>query len=184
MQNSLVGFAFAVLVQKYRFWENFVQKIKIVSLSWDLVLRLIPICRIQWGCSRFLVLILNTFFGHTWSKNLKFFVQSENWYLTNSNMQNSIAVIIASVLDWKYPFWVSAVQKMKTASFSCNLALCLTHIWRTQWCSLFMFLNGSILFMANLFQKTKITCWNWNLDLWLIWICIIRWWFSFFSFLD
>ena len=28
-------------------------------------------------------------------------------------MQNSIVVIIASVLDWKHPFWVNLVQKIK-----------------------------------------------------------------------
>ena len=31
---------------------------------------------------------------------------------TNSNMQNSRVVFIASVLDSKYPFWASLVQKM------------------------------------------------------------------------
>ena len=37
---------------------------------------------------------------------------------TNSNMQNSLLVFIASVLDWNYPFWASLVQKMKMISFS------------------------------------------------------------------
>ena len=36
------------LDQKYPFWKNLVQKIKIVNLSCNLVPRLIQTCRIQW----------------------------------------------------------------------------------------------------------------------------------------
>ena len=35
-----------VLEQKYRFWANLVQKIKIVTLTWKLVSRIIPTCTI------------------------------------------------------------------------------------------------------------------------------------------
>ena len=73
----MVRFILSALDWKYLFWANLDQKIKIVSLSGNLVLRLIPICRIQWGCSLFLLLILNTIFGQIWSKNSKIFVQSE-----------------------------------------------------------------------------------------------------------
>ena len=48
MQNSMVVFTFSVLDQKHTFWVNLFQKIKIVSLSWNLVPRLIRVCRIQW----------------------------------------------------------------------------------------------------------------------------------------
>ena len=41
MQNSVVMFTFSVLSWKYPFWVNLVQKIKIVSLSSKLGLRLI-----------------------------------------------------------------------------------------------------------------------------------------------
>ena len=44
---------FCVLDLKYPFCAHLVQKIKIVSLTWSLVLRLIRICRIQWWCSLF-----------------------------------------------------------------------------------------------------------------------------------
>ena len=37
---------------------------------------------------------------------------------TNLNMQNSMVVFNASVLDWKYPFWANFVQKTKIGSFS------------------------------------------------------------------
>ena len=43
MQNSVVVFSFSVLDRKNPFWANLVQKIKIVSLSWNLVPRLIRI---------------------------------------------------------------------------------------------------------------------------------------------
>ena len=39
---------FSVSNRKYLFWENLVQNIKIVSLSWNLVPRLIRICGPQW----------------------------------------------------------------------------------------------------------------------------------------
>ena len=42
-----------------------VQKFKIVSLSWNLVLRLIWICRIQWWCS---ILLLSTGYVIFWGK--------------------------------------------------------------------------------------------------------------------
>ena len=54
MQNSMVVFTFSVLDQKLTFRANLVQKIKIISLSWNLVPRLISICWIQWWCSLFL----------------------------------------------------------------------------------------------------------------------------------
>ena len=44
---------FSVSDWKFLFWANLVKKIKIVGLSWNLVSRLIRICRIQWGCQFF-----------------------------------------------------------------------------------------------------------------------------------
>ena len=43
-------FCFSVFDLKYLFWINLVQKIKIASLSWNVVLRLIPIWTTQWWC--------------------------------------------------------------------------------------------------------------------------------------
>ena len=54
MQNSILMFSFSVFDQKHSFWATWAQKIKIVSSSWNLVLRLIQICRTQWLCSLFL----------------------------------------------------------------------------------------------------------------------------------
>ena len=44
---------FSVLDWKCPFSTNFIQKIKIVSLGWNLVTRLIRVCRIPWLCSLF-----------------------------------------------------------------------------------------------------------------------------------
>ena len=54
---------FSVLDRKYRSWASLVQKTKIVSLNWDLEPGPIRTCRIQWECSFFLFLTLNTLFG-------------------------------------------------------------------------------------------------------------------------
>ena len=53
--------ACSVFDWKYPFWVNWVQKLKIISLSWILVLRLIQIWRIPWYCSLFLFSARNTF---------------------------------------------------------------------------------------------------------------------------
>ena len=71
MENSMVVFTFSGLNQKHFFWVNLVQKIKIVSLSWILVPRLIRICRIQLRCSLFLYQTMNTFFEELWSSKSK-----------------------------------------------------------------------------------------------------------------
>ena len=60
-----------VLEQKYRFWANLVQKIKIVTLAWKLVSRLIPTCTIQWWYSVFPYSIENFLFGYIWFKEYK-----------------------------------------------------------------------------------------------------------------
>ena len=90
---------FFVLDQKNPFWVNLIKKIKIVSLSWNLVPRLIWISGIQWWCSLFLFLTINIFLGQIWSKNSKLF-KVKFHTKTNSNMQNLMMVAILSVLDW------------------------------------------------------------------------------------
>ena len=55
------------------------KKIKIVTLSWNLVPTPIRACRIQWWISFFLFLSGNIFSGQIWSKNVKSI--SWNWNL-------------------------------------------------------------------------------------------------------
>ena len=50
MQDSMVMFTFSIFHWKCPFWDNLVEKLKIVSLKWILIASLIQICRIQWHC--------------------------------------------------------------------------------------------------------------------------------------
>ena len=52
IQNSMVMFD-----RKYSFRANLVQKIKVDSLTWNLVLRILETCRIQWWCSHFFEIV-------------------------------------------------------------------------------------------------------------------------------
>ena len=140
MQNSRVVFTFSVLDWKHPFWANLLQKIKIVTLSWNVVPRLIQICRIHWWCSYFPFYLGNSFLGKFGPKNQNCQFKLKFGTSTNSNMQNSVVVFTFSVLDQKQPFWVNLVQKMKIISSSWNLEPTLIRICRIQWrCSLFLF---------------------------------------------
>ena len=60
--------AFMFPIRNALFCVNLVQKIKIISLSWNLVPTLIRICIIQWWYSLFSFAAGNTLFGIIWSK--------------------------------------------------------------------------------------------------------------------
>ena len=81
MQNSMVMFILSVFEWKYPFWANLVQKVKILTLSWNLVPTLIRTCRIQWWYLFILFLIENTLFGQICSKKSKLSVETKIWYL-------------------------------------------------------------------------------------------------------
>ena len=99
MYNSVMVFTFSLLDQKLLFWANLVQKIKIVSLSWNLVPRLIRICRILWSC----------FTGNTLL--FKFGRKNKNFQFKQK----------FSVLDRKHPLRANLVQQIKIVSLSWNL---------------------------------------------------------------
>ena len=61
--------ACSVFNWKYLLLVNLVQKLKIISLSWNFVPRLIQICIMPWWCSLFMFLTGNTFLGKFASKN-------------------------------------------------------------------------------------------------------------------
>ena len=151
-------FTFFVFDWKYPFWANLVQKIKIISLSWNLVPRLIRICRIQWWCSFFCVWSETLFWG-------KFSPKSQNYQLklkfvtyTNSNMQNSMMLFTFFVFEWKYPFWANLVQKIKIISLSWKLVPTLIRACKIQWWySLFLFLIGNTLFGQIWSKKSKLS---------------------------
>ena len=126
MLNSMMLFSFFVFEWKYPFSTNLVQKIKIFTLSWNLVPTLIRACRIQWWCS----------FFSFWSEIIfwdKFSPNSKNYQLrlkygtyTNSNMQNSM--MLFTFFEWKCLFLANLVQKVKIISWSWNLVLALIQI--------------------------------------------------------
>ena len=137
MKNLMVAFTLFVLGRIYPFWANFVEKIRIVSLSWNLVPLvpiLIRICIIQ--CFTILFLVI---FGP------KIQIVSLRW--------NSVQSLIQICrIWWKYLFSANLVQKVKIVSLSWNLVLILIRTWRIErLCLFFLLSNGSILFLENLF---------------------------------
>ena len=132
MKSSMAIFTFSVLDWKYPFWENLVQKIKIISLSWNLEPKLIWICRLQFGihfcCFKPKIPFLGKFGAKI--RNCHFKLRFDN--KTNSNMQNPVVIF----LERKYPFWVNLLQKIKIVSLFRNLLPRLIRICRIQWCGL------------------------------------------------
>ena len=102
MQNSMVMFTFSSFDWKYHFWANLVQKIKIVSLSWNLGPRLIQICRIQWCYSFFFVSDRNSPFWVNLVQKIR--IVSLSWNLVPSLIRIcriQWRCYSFSVLDWK-----------------------------------------------------------------------------------
>ena len=71
--------ACSVFNWRYLFWVNLVQKLKIISLCWNFVPRLIQICRILWWCPLFMFSTENTFLGKF---SLKMKIVSLSWNFT------------------------------------------------------------------------------------------------------
>ena len=137
MQNSMVMFTFFVFSRKYPVSDIVVQKIKIDSLRWNLISRLIQICQIQWSVHFFRFWPETPFlgkFGPNW-QYLQFFLFP---------MRNAF-------------FWKNLVQNVKIVSLKLNLLASLIRICRIQRrCSLFLFSIGNVFFGANVVQNFKI----------------------------
>ena len=175
---------FSVLDQKNPIWANLIKKIKIVSLSWNLVPRLICIYGIQWR-SLFLFLTINIVLGQIWSKNSKLFKVKFDTK-ANLNMQNSMMMFTFSVFDLKYLFWANLVHKIKIVRLSWNFAL--DEFEYPELCRKYVLLTFSVLdqknpFWSNLVKKIKNVSLSWNLVPRVIWKCRIHWWCSLFWFL-
>ena len=111
-------FDFSVFVWKYPCLRKVFQKIKIACWSWNLKPRLIWICRIQrWFSFFFVFYIENTLFGLVWSKNSKWSVQAETWYL---NYFEYVKFNCDMNLFCFRPFVPSFVEEIHLA-FWCNL---------------------------------------------------------------
>ena len=94
MYNSVVVFIFSPLDGKSLLWANLVEKIKVVSLSRNLVPRLIRTCTIQWQCSLFLFQTGTTLFGQIGPKTQNCQLKLRFGTYTSSNMQNAMVVFI------------------------------------------------------------------------------------------
>ena len=121
MQNSMVLFTFSVFNKKYPFRTTFVENIKIVSLRWNLIPRVIRICRIQWWCSIFLFRPEILFWRKFDPKNQLCWFKLKFGTQNNSNLQNSLAIFNLFVWYRKYPFCSNFFQKVKIVSLSLDL---------------------------------------------------------------
>ena len=91
MRSSMMMLTFCVLEREYLFWGNLVQKLKIVSLFWNLVPRLNWICKFKWWCLIFLFSIEIIFFGQIGPKNLNcLFKLKSGTYNVGQNIWNKI----------------------------------------------------------------------------------------------
>ena len=137
MQNSNVMFTFSVFDQKYCFWVNLLQKVRIVSLSRNLTPMLIWICKIQWWCSFFQFSTKNYFSGGNLVQKIKTVSLSRNLVST------LIRICATQRWCWRFLFSTKNVLfgkilfwKTKIVSLSWNLVLRLILVWRIQcWCS-------------------------------------------------
>ena len=157
MQKSIALFCFSALDQKHHLGVNLVQKIKLVSLSWNLVPRLIPTHVELNGDVHFFVLDQkHTFWANLAPKFQNCLFKLKFRTSTNSNMQKSMALFNFSALDQKHHLGVNLVQKIKLVSLSWNLVPRLIPTCRIQWrCSLFCF-GSETHFWANLAPKIKL----------------------------
>ena len=155
MQISVMMFTFSAFYQKYPFWVNLVQKVKIISLSWNLVSTLIRICRIQWCCSLFHFRTEIPFLGKFGSKSQNYQFKLKFGNYTNSNMQISVMMFTFSAFYQKYPFWVNLVQKVKIISLSWNLVPTLIRICRIQWCCWLFHFQTEVPFLGEFGPKNQ-----------------------------
>ena len=114
MQVNVDVHFFCFRLENY-FWANLVQKIKVVNLSWNMVPRLIWICRIQWSCSLFPFSTRNAFFG---PKNQNYQFKEVRY---NCSAHRSAHLFIKAIsshnhIRWKQP-------KITFLQYSCSLTM-------------------------------------------------------------
>ena len=117
MQNLMVVFIFSDLDWKYPFWANLVQKIKIVSSSWNLVPGLTQMCRIQWWCPIFQFLIGNTLLGKFDQKNK---IDSLSW---NSVWRFEYAEFNGGVHFFWFRLEIPFFGKLGPENYNCQFKL-------------------------------------------------------------
>ena len=147
MQNSMVVFTFLVFDRKCSFWVNLVQKVRIISLSWNLVPTLIRISRIQWWC------LLSGFDQEYpfWANLVqKIKIVSLRWDFILKLIQICTIQGWYSILSFSTEntfFGTIWSKKIKIVSLRWNLIPRLILICRTQWrCSLFLISIRNVFF--------------------------------------
>ena len=142
-------FTFSVLREKCPFCTNLVPKFQIVCLKWNLVPKLISICKFN-GDVYFFIFDQRY---HFWSRNSKSSVSAEIWYLdTNSNIQNSMVMFTFS----EFPFWANLVPKFKIICLEVKFGL--IRICRIQWwCLLVHFFKFATYTNSNV-QNLMVMC--------------------------
>ena len=142
MQNSAVICIISVFERIYSFWLTSVQKIKSVSISWNLVPRLIWICRIQWCRLLFSVFDKIHFLGKLGPKIQSSLFKVKYGTASNSNKQNSMVIF-----TFCFGLKIFSAKKVKIVSLSWNLVSRKIRMFGIQWwCSLFLFSMGNTLF--------------------------------------
>ena len=69
----------------------------------------------------FLFTTTNALFGRFGPKNQNYQFKLKFGAQSNQNMQKSVVIFTFSVFDWKYPFWVNLIKKIKIVSLSSYL---------------------------------------------------------------
>ena len=142
MQNSAVICIISVFERIYSFWLTSVQKIKSVSISWNLVPRLIWICRIQWCRLLFSVFDKIHFLGKLGPKIQSSLFKVKYGTASNSNKQNSMVIF-----TFCFGLKIFSAKKVKIVSLSWNLVSRKIRKFGIQWwCSFFLFSMGNTLF--------------------------------------
>ena len=179
MQNSMVMFTFLVFDRKYPLLPNLIPKFKIVFVEWNLVLRVIWICIMQWWCWHLPMLTGNTQIFHKFSSKIKkFLVLSEIWYqrlIRICTIQLWCSILLFSIEDvlffgkfgWKY-------QKLKFELKFCTYIN--SNMQKSMETFNFLFLDWIYSCWVNFAKKFKIVSLSWNLIPRLFWISKNWWW--------
>ena len=119
MQNSMVMFTFSVFDRKYPYWANLVQKVKIISWSWNLVPRLIRICLFCWlFCFRFEI----PFLGKFGPKNQNYQFKQKFDAYTNSNTCANFNGVVHFFVSDLVPFLGKFGTKCEYCPFNAKFA--------------------------------------------------------------
>ena len=134
-------------------------------LKWNLISRLIGICKIQSCCPLFLFWTGNTSLGHIWSKKIKIVSLYWNLNLNNSNMKISMVMFFNFFFEQKYSFFSKFVSKNQYCLLKLKRRIKTTSNMESGWWLLFFsFVDQKYPFWVNLVQKSKINSLSGNLE--------------------